>query len=111
VFSHAQSLTDFRIVASDMADRVVRMLAPDANGTMLLPRLRSLELVNCLRLSGTAVVEAISARARATDNHIADGRTVDVFPLKDVAVVHCANFTVEDGLDLAVVLGERLRFH
>jgi hypothetical protein len=111
VFSHAQSLTDFRIVASDMADRVVRMLAPDANGTMLLPRLRSLELVNCLRLSGTAVVEAISARARATDNHIADGRIVDVFPLKDVAVVRCANFTVEDGLELAEVLGERLRFH
>ena len=112
LFSRAQSLTDFRIVASDMADRVVRMLAPDANGTMLLPRLRSLELVNCQQLSGTAVVEAIRARARATDgHHIAEGRTVDVFPLEDVAVVRCANITNNDGLELAEVLGERLRFH
>lgn len=111
LFSRARSLTDFRIVASDMADRVVRMLAPDANGTMLLPRLRSLELTNCQQLSGTAVVEAIRARARATDGHIAEGRTVDVFPLEDVAVVNCANFTNNDRLELAEVLGERLRFH
>lgn len=111
LFSRARSLTDFRIVASDMADRVVRMLAPDANGTMLLPRLRSLELVNCQRLSGTAVVEAVRARAHATDSCIAEGRTVDVFPLEDVAVVSCANFTNADGLELSEVLGERLRFH
>jgi len=111
LFSRARSLTDFRIVATDMADRVVRMLAPDADGTMLLPRLRSLELVNCQRLSGTAVVEAIRARARATDGHITDGRTDDVFPLEDVAVVRCPNFTIYDGLELAEVLGERLRFH
>jgi F-box-like len=111
LFSRARSLTDFRIVASDMADRVVRMLAPDANGTMLLPMLRSLELDNCQRLSGTAVVEAIRARAHATDGHIAEGRTVDVFPLENVAVVRCANFTNSDGLELSEVLGERLRFH
>ena len=111
LFSRARSLTDFRIVASDMADRVVRMLAPDANGIMLLPRLRSLELVNCQRLSGTAIVEAIRARARATDGHITDGRTADVFPLEDVAVLHCTNFTINDGLELAEVLGERFRFH
>jgi hypothetical protein len=111
LFSRARSLTDFRIVASDMADRVVRMLAPDANCTMLLPRLRSLELVNCPRLSGTAIVEAIRARARATDGYTSDGRTDDVFPLEDVAVVGCANFTIDDGLELAEVLGERLRFH
>ena len=111
LFSRAQSLTDFKIVASDMADRVVRMLAPNANGTMLLPRLRSLELVNCQRLSGTAIIEAIRARARATDGHIPEGQAVDVFPLEDVAVVRCANFTIDDGLELAGVLGERLRFH
>ena len=112
LFSRAQSLTDFRIVASDMADRVVRMLAPDANGTMLLPRLRSLELVNCQRLSGTAIVEAIRARARSTDSHISKGRpVVDVLPLEDVAVVRCANFTINDGLELADILGDRLRLH
>jgi hypothetical protein len=111
VFSRARSLTDFRIVASDMADRVVRMLAPDANGTMLLPRLRSLALVNCQRLTGTAIVEAVRERARATDGYTAEGRAVDAFPLEDVAVVHCANFTIDDGLELAEVLGERLRFH
>ncbi|KAH9969461.1 hypothetical protein BC827DRAFT_1160049 [Russula dissimulans] len=111
LFFRARSLTDFRIVASDMADRVVRMLAPDANGTMLLPRLRSLELINCQRLSGTAIVEAVRERARATDDYIADGGADNVFPLEDVAVVRCVNFTNEDGLELAEVLGERLRFH
>jgi hypothetical protein len=34
-----------------------------------------------------------------------------VFPLEDVAVVRCENFTINDGLELAEVLGERLRFH
>ncbi|KAH9971956.1 hypothetical protein BGW80DRAFT_1317342 [Lactifluus volemus] len=96
LFSRAQSLTDFRIVASDMADRVVRMLAPDESGTLLLPRLRSLELINCQRLM------------RATDTK---RRAVDVFPLEDVAVVGCVNFAIDDGLELAEVLGERLRFH
>ncbi|KAI0247121.1 hypothetical protein BJV78DRAFT_1248019 [Lactifluus subvellereus] len=111
LFSHAQSLTDFRIVASDMADRVVRMLAPDASDTLLLPRLRSLELINCQRLSGTAIVEAVRERARATDGLINKRRAADVFPLEDVAVVGCVNFTIDDGLELAEVLGERLRFH
>ncbi|KAH9080681.1 hypothetical protein EDB83DRAFT_2340851 [Lactarius deliciosus] len=76
LFSRVESLTDFRIVASDMADRVV-------HGTVLLPRLRSLELISCQRLSGRAIVEAVR-------------RTIDV--LEDVAV-------------LAEVLGKRLRFH
>lgn len=111
VFSCAQSLTDFRIVASDMADRVVRMLAPDAKGTMLLPRLRSLELINCQRLSGKAIVEAVRERAHATDGYITEGRAADAFHLEDVAVVRCANFTNDDALELAEVLGERLRFH
>ena len=111
LFSHAQSLTDFRIVASDMADRVVRMLAPDANGIMLLPRLRSLELIHCQRLSGTAIVDAVRERARATDSYNTEAQAADVFPLEDVAVVRCANFTTDHGLELAEVLGERLRFH
>jgi len=111
LFSRAQSLTDFRIVASDMADRVVRMLAPDASDPLLLPRLRSLELINCQRLSGTAIVEAVRERARATDGLINKRRATDVFPLEDVAVVGCVNFTIDDGLELAEVLGERLRFH
>ena len=111
LFSRAESLTDFRIVASDMADRVVRMLAPDPSGTLLLPRLRSLVLTNCQRLSGTAIVEAVRERARATDDMISERRAADVFPLEDVAVVGCVNFTADDGLELAEVLGERLRFH
>ncbi|KAI0304536.1 hypothetical protein B0F90DRAFT_1625508 [Multifurca ochricompacta] len=111
LFFHAQSLTEFRIVASDMADRVVRMLAPDVNGAVLLPRLRSLGLINCQRLSGTAIVEAVRERARTTDGPATEGRTIDVFPLEDIAVVGCANFTINDGLELAEVLGERLRFH
>ena len=111
VFSRAQSLMDFRIVASDMADRVVRLLAPDSNGTMLLPMLRSLELVNCQQVSGTAIVEAVRERARATDGYSPEGRSIDAFPLEDVAVVRCDNFTTDDGLELAEVLGDRFRFH
>ena len=111
LFSRARSLTEFRIVASDMADRVVRMLAPDANGMTLLPKLQSLELVNCQRLSGEAIVEAVRERARTTNCHIAEGRAVNAFPLEDVAVVRCANFTADHGLELAEVLGDRLRFH
>jgi len=111
LFSRAESLTEFRIVASDMADRVVRMLAPDTDGTVLLPRLRSLELINCQRLSGRAIVEAIRERARTMDDPIIGRGTIDVFPLEDVAVVGCANFTADDGSELSEVLGERLRFH
>ena len=110
LFSRAESLTEFRIVASDMADRVVRMLAPDPDGTVLLPKLRSLELINCQRLNGRAIVGAILERERMTDGSMVEGRTIDVFPLEDVAVLGCANFTIDDGLELAEVLGERLRF-
>ena len=110
VFSRAESLSEFRIVASDMADRVVRMLAPDTNGTLLLPRLRSLKLINCQRLSGRAIVEAVRERARMADGRVIEGRSHDVFPLEDVAVLGCPNFTTDDGLELAEVLGERLRF-
>lgn len=110
LFSRAESLTEFRIVASDMADRVIRMLAPDMDGTVLLPKLRSLELINCHRLNGRAIVEAICERARMTDGPIIEGRTIDVHPLEDVAILRCADFTTNDGLELAEVLGERLRF-
>ena len=110
VFSRAESLSEFRIVASDMADRVVRMLAPDTNGTLLLPRLRSLKLINCQRLSGRAIVEVVRERARMADGRVIEGRSHDVFPLEDVAVLGCPNFTTDDGLELAEVLGERLRF-
>lgn len=55
-------------------------------------------------------MEAIRERERMTDGPIIEERTIDVFPLEDVAVVGCANFTTNDGLELAEVLGERLRF-
>ncbi|KAH9998030.1 hypothetical protein BJV77DRAFT_982834 [Russula vinacea] len=102
---HADTRTKDLIVASDMADRIVRMLAPDANGTMLLPRLRRLELDNCQRLSGRAIVEAVRERARPPDD-ITEGGAVDAFPLEDVAVVRCANFTAADASELAEVPGE-----
>ncbi|KAF8272260.1 hypothetical protein EI94DRAFT_386046 [Lactarius quietus] len=110
LFSRAESLTEFRIVASDMADRVIHMLAPDSDGTVLLPKLRSLELINCQRLNGRAIVEAIRERVRMTDGPIVEGRTIDIFPLEDVAVLGCTNFTTDDGLELAEFLGGRLRF-
>ncbi|KAI0259794.1 hypothetical protein BC834DRAFT_903999 [Gloeopeniophorella convolvens] len=112
MFSHTQSLTEFRIVASDMADRVMHMLAPDSDGTVFLPRLKSLELINCQRLGGSAIVEAIRARVQATDGSgIGARRSADALPLEDVAVVGCTNFTGHHGLELAEILGERLRLH
>jgi hypothetical protein len=52
---------------------------------------------------------SVCERARATDGHITEGGAVDAFPLGDVAVVRCANFTFTTAN--ADVLGERLRLH
>ncbi|KZV67069.1 hypothetical protein PENSPDRAFT_736736 [Peniophora sp. CONT] len=95
LFEHVDSLEEFRIVASDMADRVVGMLAPPAGGDVelidggkgkgkaraedvdvmdgpriALPRMRALELRYCQRLTGDAILTAVRGReelARAAE--------------------------------------------
>ncbi|OBZ71121.1 hypothetical protein A0H81_08715 [Grifola frondosa] len=79
-FDRLTKLREFRIVASDMSDRVMRMLAPfrparfvtscahegEAEDRSLLrvrlPALEGLEIWHCQRLSGDAIVDALSAR-------------------------------------------------
>ncbi|THH20546.1 hypothetical protein EW146_g827 [Bondarzewia mesenterica] len=115
-FERASALEEFRIVASDMADRVVRMLSPwlvpwcdgmrggwpaewsqDTDGhrqfvcVAMLPRLKSLELFNCQRLSGDAIVEALRSRVLETDEAVRRG-VLSVSSLDDVAIVGCTNF-------------------
>jgi hypothetical protein len=109
LFARVPSLEEFRIVASDMADRVVRLLAPQgARGEVVLPRMRSLELVNCHRLSGEAILEAVKGRVIVTDAAARAGVSEPV-PLEDVAIVGCNNFLPEHGEELQELLGDRLR--
>ncbi|KAI0317504.1 hypothetical protein OF83DRAFT_1243679 [Amylostereum chailletii] len=122
LFERMDELEEFRIVASDMADRVVRLLAPVANADdgsgsgsgngngngngngarrVLLPHMRNLELIDCHRLSGEAIVDAVKKRVLLTDDRSPR--------LEDVAIIGCANFSAEHGDELEELLGERLR--
>lgn len=101
-------LESFSIVASDMSDKVISLLKPfKLRGTcdtirVRLPRLRHLALYNCQRLSGDAIVEALTARVHHTDAQPSPS-------LVEVAVVTCEGFTHLHGQILAEELGNRLR--
>ncbi|KAI0064177.1 hypothetical protein BV25DRAFT_1823747 [Artomyces pyxidatus] len=136
LFSRVPLLTDFRIVASDMADRVIRMLEPSATpyclGTpgvcaladacaergdmpdcehyVMLPRLRSLELIHCQRLSGEVIVEVVTSRVAAADAAVAVGKDGPL-PLDEIAIVGCVNFLEEHEDELWGVIGDRLQVH
>lgn len=56
------------------------------------------------------IVKAVRKGVQATNDYITEGGVVDMFPLEHVAVVFCANFTIDDKLQLAD-FGERRRFH
>lgn len=126
-FDKLESLEEFRIVASDMSDKVIALLAPFRPGgvgdgmdvemehslanssvpfRVRLPKLSVLELWNCQRLSGDAVVDALGARVRYTDN--VAGRNV-YSRLSNVAVMHCVNFLPRHVLTLSPFFGTRLR--
>lgn len=110
LFDRLPFLREFLIVASDMSDTVIQLLRPftlpGEDGTIhtRLPRLESLGLYNCQRLSGDAIVEALSVRIRHTDNEPPGTNT-----LMDVAISACEKFTSEHGYRLAELLGTRLR--
>ncbi|ETW81755.1 hypothetical protein HETIRDRAFT_317718 [Heterobasidion irregulare TC 32-1] len=118
LFERASSLEEFRIVASDMADCVVQMLSPWTTpcGTpryrcsVALPQLKSLELYNCQRLSGKAIVSALRSRVVATDDAVGRG-VFDGSSMDDVAIVGCANFINDHEIELSDALGDRLRFN
>jgi len=134
-FDRMNSLQEFRIVASDMSDKVIALLAPfrpsererrNSIGSISdssepseeiekpvleqphvrMPKLSALELWNCQRLSGNAVVDALGARVRYTDK-VEDRNAYS--KLSEVAVVGCADFLPQHAVTLASVLGTRLR--
>ncbi|GLB38266.1 hypothetical protein LshimejAT787_0501310 [Lyophyllum shimeji] len=110
LFDRLPYLQEFLIVASDMSDTVIRLLRPFTlsgdDGTIhtRLPRLRRLGLYNCQRLSGDAIVEALSTRVQHTDNGPLGTNT-----LTDVAISACEGFTAEHGHILTERLGRRFR--
>ncbi len=124
-FDRLDRLREFRIVGSDMSDRVVAMLAPfprrqlafglanvrtaeDPRGSwaVRLPSLRKLAIWHCQRVSGDAVVQALRDRVTFTDRAAEEGRgdTMD-----SVAVVGCSEFQFQHVQALSPSLGERLR--
>ncbi|KAH9847934.1 hypothetical protein C2E23DRAFT_846319 [Lenzites betulinus] len=124
-FDRLDRLREFRIVGSDMSDRVVGMLAPvrrrwltfgianaraadDPRGVweVRLPSLTKLAIWHCQRVSGDALVQALRERVRFTDWAAEEGRMATV---ESVAIVGCSEFLHHHGQLLADTLGERLR--
>lgn len=124
-FEHLEHLREFRIVGSDMSDRVVAMLAPyrrrvlafglanprdveDPRGSwaVRLPSLRNLAVCSCQRVSGNALVEALRERVAFTDRAAEEGRGET---LESVAVVGCSDFLFQHGQALEEVFGERMK--
>ncbi|KAF9468601.1 hypothetical protein BDZ94DRAFT_1304372 [Collybia nuda] len=108
VFDRLPLLEDFLIVASDMSDKVIDMLRPyrlprpDNTKQIRLPRLRRIGLYNCQRLTGDAIVGALTARIEFTDVNPSCS-------LDEVAIVACDGFSHRNGEALARQLGTRLR--
>ncbi|RDX49989.1 hypothetical protein OH76DRAFT_1464119 [Lentinus brumalis] len=114
-FDHLRHLREFKIVGSDMSDRVVAMLAPcprptygTADGLLhvRLPCLQNLEVWHCQRVTGDAIVKALRERVELTD-WLAEkgwGET-----LESVAVLGCSEVLFQHGQALSETLGDRLR--
>lgn len=108
VFDRLPDLEEFRIVASDMSDTVIRLLKPntreDGSVELRVPRLRQLKLYNCQRLTGSAIVSALASRVAYTDKNTRD------CTLAEVAIVGCEGFTGTHEVLLERTLRNRLRF-
>jgi hypothetical protein len=110
-FDRLTALRCFRIVASDMSDKVVNLLRPyqthqdrwDDLMRLRLPNLVFLELCNCQRLSGEALMDAIGSRVRYTDM-MTPGPT-----LLQVSIIGCLTFEPWHAERLRQDLGPRLR--
>jgi hypothetical protein len=105
VFDKLPDLEDFRIVASDMSDTVVRMFKPtlleDGSVGLRVPHLRQLKLYNCQRITGSAVVSALESRVAYTDKNHGD-------TLTEVVIVGCEGFTGSHRAKLERTLRNRL---
>ncbi|THV05277.1 hypothetical protein K435DRAFT_773980 [Dendrothele bispora CBS 962.96] len=123
VFDRLKLLEDFLIVASDMSDTVMKLLRPfgpaeDAVGVEMetnpclspapthqvrLPRLRTLDLYNCHRLSGEVIVDTLISRTKYTDRYTPEET------LEEITVVDCDRFTQQHGDMLLKEIGTRVR--
>ncbi|KAF5315143.1 hypothetical protein D9619_007239 [Psilocybe cf. subviscida] len=107
VFDRLPCLEDFVIVGSDMSDKVVNLLRPvsapntDAPLYVRLPHLRKLGLVNCLRMTGNAIVRAIRDRVTWTDLHTPS------WTLVEVDVTNCSGVDTTHRSELQRFLGNR----
>jgi len=108
VFDRLPLLEDFYIVGSDMSNNVINLLRPIPFQTpdgfrfrLRLPRLRRLRLINCQRLSGDAIVEALVQRVSWTDKM--------EITLTDVTISGCEGFSQSDRDALSAVLHGRLK--
>ncbi|KAF9454719.1 hypothetical protein P691DRAFT_804065 [Macrolepiota fuliginosa MF-IS2] len=108
IFDRLPDLEEFRIVASDMSDTVIRLFKPnirdDGSVEIRAPRLRQLKLYNCQRLTGDAIVGALVSRVAFTDKNT-QGNT-----LAEVAIVGCEGFAGVHEVSLERTLRKRLRF-
>jgi len=109
VFDRLPLLEDFRIVASDMSDKVInflRPISPTAGGTfrVRLPCLRYLKLINCRRLTGEAIVKALVERVAWTEAVCPENVT-------EVTILGCQGFTTWHKHILSVTLGRRLNMN
>jgi hypothetical protein len=106
-FDHFSLLTKFRIVASDLSDKVIEMLAPhnDPSGRreIRLPHLKELELSLCQRVSGSAIVNALRERVSFVDRSPTHPR------MGHVSVAECAGVLPEHNIELSGIFGSR--FH
>ncbi|KAK7056756.1 hypothetical protein VNI00_002473 [Paramarasmius palmivorus] len=143
LFDRLAHLEVFLIVASDMSNTVINLLKPVRVGSQVswsegtpvtethyrlrLPRLRNLELYNCHRLSGDAIVDALLSRVRYTDqlsqisgtrDQVRHGapKTLKVLPegaslstLKELAIIGCEDFGFRHSQALMREMGSRLR--
>ena len=126
-FDRLATLREFRIIGSDMSDRVLAMLAPfrkrrlafglpDAEAedgearrgawAVRLPNLETLSIWHCQRISGDAVVNTLRDRVTFTDLAAAEGMGET---LESVTVVGCSEFLFDHAQALSDSLGERLR--
>ena len=106
-FDNFSLLREFRIVASDMSDRVIEMLAPydgpSGRREIRLPYLKELELYHCQRVTGRTIVSTLRERASFVDRS-------PIHPRMDhVSVAGCAEVLPEHNLALSAIFGSR--FH
>jgi hypothetical protein len=110
IFDRLLLLEDFYIVASDMSNSVINLLRPISFSTpnglrfrLRLPRLRKLRLLNCQRLSGDVIVEALTQRVSWTDELDPENT------LMDVTISGCEGFSQLDRDALSTVLLGRVK--